>query len=156
MDPLRPLTFDETTLSSAEDVLADCIDAAIEVHRRLGPGLLESAYEDVLVHVLRRRGHHVSVQVHVPLEYDGMRIGTAFRADVVVDGLVLLELKTVADIHKVHVAQLCTYVKLSGRPLGFLLNFDAVPLKHGMKRVCHPEVERMQESARRNRLERMT
>ncbi|MGE3074686.1 MAG: GxxExxY protein [Dehalococcoidia bacterium] len=110
------------------------IGAAIEVHRFLGPGLLESIYEECLCHELSQRGLGFRRQVCLPLEYKGTRLATDLIMDVVVDDLVLVELKSVASVLPVHQAQLLTYLKLSGLRVGLLINFNVAVLKQGITR----------------------
>lgn len=122
-------------LSQEEELLAaSIVDAAVKVHSVLGPGLLERIYEVCLTHELRSRGHKVETQVVVPLHYDGVELDAGLRLDVVVDGLAILELKSVEHILPVHEAQLITYIKLSGMRLGFLLNFNVALMKDGITR----------------------
>jgi len=119
------------------------IDAAVKVHRELGPGLLETVYEVVLAKELESRGLHVERQVPVPIVYAGMRFEEGFRADMIVEGKVILELKSVEQLSKVHPKQLFTYLKLTGLKLGFLLNFGGSLMKDGIERVVNglPEDE---------------
>jgi GxxExxY protein len=111
------------------------VDAAMRVHSALGPGLLEGAYEACLAHELRKRGLHVRVQALLPIAYDGVRIDIGYRADLVVDDVVLVELKAVAKLLPIHEAQLLSYLKLSGYWAGLLINFHALRLKDGIKRL---------------------
>ena len=111
------------------------VDAAMRVHSALGPGLLESAYEACLVYELRKRGLRVRNQVAIPIVYDGVRIEVGYRADLVVDGVILVELKTVAKLIPIHEAQLLSYLKLRGIKLGLLINFHEHQLKDGIKRM---------------------
>lgn len=113
------------------------VDAAVAVHRALGPGLLESVYETVLAAELRERGLHVERQSAVPIEYRGLRFEEGFRADLVVEGKVLLELKSIEKLSNVHKKQLLTYLRLSGRKLGFLLNFGEGVIKDGIVRIVN-------------------
>jgi len=117
------------------------VDAAVKVHRELGPGLLETVYEVVLARELESRGLQIERQVAVPILYGGMRFEEGFRADIVVDGKVILEPKSVEQLSKVHAKQLFTYLKLKGLKLGFLLNFGSNLMKDGIERVvnCLPE-----------------
>ena len=110
------------------------ISAAIEVHRTLGPGLLESAYEQCLCQEMAVRGLSFDRQVMLPVVYKGTKIEPGFRADIIVESKVLVELKAVEAISKVHEAQVLTYLKLSGLGTGLLVNFNAMPLKNGIKR----------------------
>ncbi|HSB80428.1 MAG TPA: GxxExxY protein [Candidatus Methylomirabilis sp.] len=113
------------------------VDAAVAVHRALGPGLLESVYETVLAAELRERGLHVERQSAVPIEYRGLRFEEGFRADLIVEGKVLLELKSIEKLSNVHKKQLLTYLRLSGRELGFLLNFGEGVIKDGIVRIVN-------------------
>jgi GxxExxY protein len=117
------------------------IGGAISVHREFGPGLLESTYEACLAHVLAMRGLTVERQVVVPIVFEGMRLECGYRIDMLVERTVVVELKTVARIEPVHIAQVLTYLKLSGRPLGLLINFNVVLLKDGIRRVIHQRQE---------------
>ena len=111
------------------------VDAAVQVHRELGPGLLETVYEVVLARELVRRGLDVERQVPVPILYGGMRFEEGFRADIVVEGKVILELKSVEQLSKVHAKQVFTYLKLKGLRLGYVLNFGGNLMKDGIERV---------------------
>jgi GxxExxY protein len=113
------------------------VDAAVAVHRALGPGLLESVYETVLAAELRERGLRVERQVSVPIEYRGTRFEEGFRADLIVEGKVLLELKSIEKLSHVHKKQLLTYLRLAGRKLGFLLNFGEGVIKDGIVRIVN-------------------
>ncbi len=118
------------------DQLSDrVIGVAIEVHRQLGPGLLESAYEECLCYELQSRGIPYFRQVPLPLQYKGVHIECGYRMDIVVDGKLVIEVKSVERLLPLHEAQLLTYLKLSGIKTGLLLNFNAVLLKHGIKRM---------------------
>lgn len=111
------------------------VDAALAVHRTLGPGLLESVYEVCLAHELSRRGHDVRSQVALPVVYDTVKLEAGYRVDLLVDGLVIVEVKSTDALAPVHEAQLLTYLRLSNRRLGFLINFNVVLLKQGIKRM---------------------
>jgi GxxExxY protein len=114
---------------------AQIIGAAIEVHRHLGPGLLESAYEECLCHELHLRGLSFERQVDLPLCYKGLQLGCGYKVDVIVRQEVVLELKAVEKLLPVHEAQLLTYLKLAGKPVGLLINFNAPLLISGIKRI---------------------
>jgi len=118
-----------------EEVAKDVVDAAIKVHRALGPGLLESAYQQCHAYELRRRGRKVLTEVSLPLTYEGQKIEVGYRIDTLVDGLVIVENKTVETLLPIHEAQLMTYLKLSECKIGFLLNWNVTLMKHGIKRV---------------------
>ena len=110
------------------------VDAAMRVHSALGPGLLESAYEACLAHELRKRGFRVRTQVPMPIIYDGIRIKLGYRADMIVDDIIIAELKTVSKLHLIDEAQLLSYLILSELQVGLLINFHSVHLKDGKKR----------------------
>ena len=121
---------DDANLRSGE-----VIDAAMRVHSVLGPGLLEGAYEASLAHELRSRGMHVQTQVPISLVYAGVQIDlAAYRADLVVDRLLLVELKSVTKLLPIHEAQLLSYLRMGGYPLGLLINFSALHLRDGIRR----------------------
>ena len=113
------------------------VDAAIAVHRKLGPGLLESVYEVVLANELDKRGLQVKKQVPVSIEYEGMTFEEGFRADLVVEDKVILELKSVEHTTATHRKQIQTYLRLTGRKLGFLLNFGEALMKKGICRAVN-------------------
>lgn len=119
----------------AEDAARHAIDAAYKIHVALGPGLLESVYETCMHHELSRRGLSVERQVSVPVVFEGLRLETGFRADMIVDHCLLLELKSVDEHQKVFEAQLLTYLKLTGLRIGHLINFNVPVIKQGIKRM---------------------
>jgi GxxExxY protein len=128
------------------DITPQIIGAAIEVHRRLGPGLLESAYEACLAHELQRRGFRVECQKPVPVVYDSVKLGCGFRSDLVVDEKVVVELKCKEAIHPVDESQLLSHLRLLNIPIGLLINFHVVLLKDGIKRmVNHYREDTLQE-----------
>ena len=111
------------------------VDAAIALHRVLGPGLLESAYESCLAFELERRHHAVLKQVALPIVYESVRLDAGYRVDLMVDDAVIVEVKAVEALTPLHEAQLLTYLRLSRRRLGLLINFNVVLLKNGIKRM---------------------
>ena len=113
----------------------DILSAAIEVHRALGPGLLESTYRACLAQELECRGHMVVTEQALPLEYKGVKLACGYRMDVVVDNRVVVEVKAVESLCPIHEAQLLTYLKLSGLRVGLLINFNVVLLTDGIKRL---------------------
>ncbi len=121
----------------ATECTGQVVDAAMRVHSTLGPGLLESAYEACLAHELRARGHSVVRQHALPVVYRGVRIDVGYRLDLVVDDFVIVELKTVTKLLPIHEAQLLSYLKLSGRRVGLLINFHVLRLKDGIRRMVH-------------------
>ena len=125
------------------DIAKLTVDAAYQVHKRLGPGLLESVYEVVLAYELEKRSLRVQRQVPVPIDYDGIRFDVGFRADLLIEGLVIVELKSVVDEHPVYRKQLLTYIKLADKRLGLLINFGKRRIKGGITRL----VNRLPETA---------
>lgn len=117
-----------------ESVGREVVDAAIKVHRTLGPGLLESAFEQCLAHELGLRGRRVRRQVGLPIVYEGLQLDAGYRLDMVVDEGVVVEVKAVEALSRLYEAQILTYLRLSGLRLGFLLNFNAVQLRQGLRR----------------------
>ena len=113
------------------------VDAAMRVHSVLGPGLLENAYEGCLRYELAKRGLQVEQQVPLPVVYDGVKIDLGYRLDLLVGGELIVELKAVEKVTPLHQAQLLSYLKLSGRKLGLLINFNVVHLKEGIKRMAN-------------------
>jgi GxxExxY protein len=113
------------------------IEAAMRVHSVLGPGLLESAYEACLLHELRKPGLKVLSQVSLPVLYDSLNIDAGYRVDLIIDDSVIVELKAVEKLLPVHEAQLLSYLKLSRKKLGLLINFNVVHLKDGIKRMAN-------------------
>jgi GxxExxY protein len=121
-----------------EDMLSHTIiSAAIEVHRHTGPGMLESVFEQCLCVEVGRRNPGFERQVRIPVNYKGCMINCGFRMDLPVDDLVVVELKAVSTLEKIHEAQLLTYLKLSGKRLGILVNFNVVLPRDGIKRVVN-------------------
>ena len=115
----------------------EVVDAAVKVHRELGPGLLETVYEVVLSKELQARGLRVERQVPVSITYAGLRLEEGFRAAIIVEGKVILELKSTEQLSKVHPKQVLTYLKLKGLKLGFVLNFGSDLMKDGIERVVN-------------------
>lgn len=113
------------------------IGAAIEVHRELGPGLLESTYEACLAHELNLQGIKAVRQKKQPIKYKGLEIDEAYRIDIIVEDKIILELKVVDELNNIHLAQLLTYLKLSGCSLGYLMNFNVPLMKDGIRRVVN-------------------
>ncbi|MDB5327375.1 MAG: hypothetical protein JWM57_2944 [Phycisphaerales bacterium] len=121
-----------------EEALSEkVIGALIEVHRESGPGLLESAYEQCVCHELTLRGLRFGRQVPVPMLYKGLRLECGFRADIIVEDRILIELKACNELHSIHEAQVLTYLKLSGIRVGLLVNFNVDRLVNGIKRMVN-------------------
>jgi len=119
------------------EVAKQIVDAAYGVHTSFGPGLLESAYEAALAYELDKRGLRTVRQQAVPIVYQGTRIEVGFRADLVVENLVIVEVKSVDTIAPVHKKQLLTYLRLAGKRLGLLINFNVVLIKDGITRIAN-------------------
>ena len=120
-----------------EAIAADVVDAALRLHRDLGPGLLESVYETILAAKLVGRGYAVSRQRPVDIEYEGMRFECAFRIDLLVEECLLIEIKSVERLNPAHAKQLLTYLRLTKQPLGLLINFGGETLKEGLRRIVN-------------------
>ena len=120
-----------------ETIASTVVDAAFKVHKTLGPGLLESVYEACLLYELRFRGLSAETQVSVPVKYEGVVLDAGLRIDIIVERQLIVELKAVETMHPVFEAQLLTYLKLTGRRLGLLINFNVPLLKDGIRRIIH-------------------
>ena len=113
------------------------VETAIQIHRDLGPGLLESVYEIMMLHQLRQNGFYVERQVPVAIEYHGHRFDEGFRADLIIEKQVIVELKCVEKLNNAHKKQLLTYLRLTGLKLGYLLNFSEALMKNGILRTVN-------------------
>lgn len=120
-----------------EELATIVVNAAFEVHRHHGPGLLESAYQACLCRELELRGLTIKSQMVIPLVYKGIQVEAGFRADIIVEDKLLIELKAVEAIENVHRAQVITYLKLLQMPLGILINFNETLIKNGIRRVLN-------------------
>lgn len=127
------------TRSSAREneVAAIIVDCAYHIHRELGPGLLESVYESVLEHELLKRGLGVDRQQGIPIEWDGLLFAEGYRCDLVVEDLVVVEIKSVIELAPVRPMQLLTYIKLADKRLGLLINFNVALIKDGIRRIVN-------------------
>jgi GxxExxY protein len=134
------LNHRETETQRINSITERIIGAAIEVHRALGPGLLESAYLVSLLHEFKLVGLKARSEVSLPVEYKGVRLDCGYRIDVIVEETVIIELKAVEKLLPVHEAQLITYLKLTGLPVGLLINFNVPLLKDGIRRIVNPSV----------------
>jgi GxxExxY protein len=119
------------------EISAVIIDVAMHIHRTLGPGLLESVYEAIMVHEVQKRGLSVQRQVAVPVNWEEVHLDIGFRADLIVEGLVVVELKSVEKTANVHKKQLLTYLRLTSLRLGLVLNFGEDLMKNGITRVVN-------------------
>lgn len=124
-------------LSDIEQISSDVLDAALRLHRDLGPGLLESVYEMILAEKLIRMGYYVSRQKPIDIEFEGLRFDAAFRIDLLIDEHVLVEIKSVERLNSSHAKQLLTYLRLTKQPLGLLINFGGATLKEGVRRIVN-------------------
>jgi len=137
---------DRTGAAGTKEVLdritSSIIGAAIEVHRELGPGLLESAYEACLAYELTTRGHDVQRQVQLPILYKGVKVDVGFRSDLLIDERLIVELKAAKGLTELDEAQLLSYLKQSGCKVGLLINFNVTVLTNGIKRMVNGLDER--------------
>ena len=124
-------------MEDLDRITGEVVDAALGIHRNLGPGLLESVYEVVLARKLEGRRLRVDRQVGIPFEYNGITFQEGFRVDLLVEGRVIIELKSVERIAPVHRKQVLTYLRASGHPVGLLINFGASTLREGLQRVVN-------------------
>jgi len=124
-------------MKELDEITGAIVDSAMEIHKDLGPGLLESVYEVVLAKALQMRGLLVERQKAIEFEYDGIKFEEGFRVDLLVDGQVIVELKSVEKLSAVHGKQVLTYLRLMNLPVGLLINFGAATLKEGLHRVVN-------------------
>ncbi|MBA3404335.1 MAG: GxxExxY protein [Gemmatimonadaceae bacterium] len=120
-----------------EEVARICVDCGLHIHKELGPGLLESVYEALLAASLTRAGVPVERQVPIPISFDGLRLSEGFRADLLVGGSLIIEVKSIERLAPVHGKQLLTYLRLANQPLGLLMNFGGATFREGLKRVVN-------------------
>lgn len=124
-------------MKNIEEISSEVVDAAFHLHKDLGPGLLESVYEVVLAKMLEQRGLSVERQKPIPIHYAGLRFDEGFRADLIVERNLLIELKSVENLAAVHGKQVLTYLRLLNLPLGLLVNFGSATFKEGVKRIAN-------------------
>ncbi len=127
-------------MKDIDRITGDVLDSAIHLHRELGPGLLDSVYETVLAGQLVRMGYRVARQHPVDIEFDGLRFEAAFRIDILVDDRLLIEIKSVEQLHASHAKQMLTYLRLTRQPVGLLINFGGATLKEGFRRLVNDYV----------------
>lgn len=120
-----------------ENVASEIVDACVKIHKKLGPGLLESVYEKVLAYELTNRCLEVKTQVAIPVRYEEVQLEVGFRADMIIAGLVVVELKSVENVLPVHKKQLLTYLRLTDKKLGLLVNFGSELMKDGITRIIN-------------------
>lgn len=114
-----------------------CIDTAYKIHTKIGPGLLESAYQAILGYELSKRGLHVESEIPMPILYEDIKLDVGFRADLIVENKVIIELKSIENVAEVHKKQLLTYLRISGLHVGLLINFGAPLIKDGIFRIVN-------------------
>lgn len=120
-----------------DSITGAIVDTAVRIHTRLGPGLLESVYETLLTRDLERRGYYVERQKPISFEFDGLHFADGFRADIIVENAVVIEIKSVSALAAVHSKQLLTYLRLLDYRVGLLLNFNSATMKDGIKRLVN-------------------
>lgn len=128
--------------ASLENLASIAIDCGYRLHRDLGPGLLESAYEAIMADQLVRRGVRVERQKPVPIRYDGLELAEGFRADLLLEGRLLVEFKSVERLSPLHSKQVLTYLRLLDLPLGLLINFGGATFKEGVRRIANGDLQR--------------
>ena len=124
-------------MTKIEAIATQIVDAAVKVHKTLGPGLLESAYQACLAYELRKRGLTVECEVIQPIEYDGLKLDAGYRVDMLVENCIIIENKCVEKILPIHMAQIITYLKLRNCKLGFVINWHMPLIKDGIKRIAN-------------------
>ena len=138
----------EAQRSRLNELSGKVIGLCIEIHRELGPGLLESAYEECLAYELTKAGLRFERQRTLPVRYKEVQLDCGYRLDFVIEDVLILELKAVTDLHPIHEAQLLTYLKLDKKPLGLLINFNVPVLRQGVKRVACGDLFRPEKDGR--------
>jgi GxxExxY protein len=124
-------------LKDIDRISGEVIDLAIRVHKALGPGLMESVYEQIMAAKLIERGYDVNRQQPIDVEFEGLRFEAAFRADIIVNGCLIVEIKSLERLAPVHAKQLLTYLRLTKQPVGLLINFGGATLKEGITRLVN-------------------
>jgi GxxExxY protein len=122
---------------SENEISKEVVDAAFKIHTKLGPGLLESVYEVVLAHELKRRGLNIARQVPVPIVWDEIQFEEGYRLDLLVEDKVVVEVKSIEGVERVHKKQLLTYLRLLNKRLGILINFNEESIKNGISRIAN-------------------
>jgi len=121
----------------SNDITRSIIECAIKVHSTIGPGLLESAYQECLFYELKKQGHKVEKEKPLPLIYDDIKLECGYRVDLLIDNMVIVELKAVNELKSLHTAQLLSYLKMANIKVGLLINFNVTLLKYGIKRIVN-------------------
>ena len=122
-------------------ITADIVDLCFKIHSKLGPGLFESVYEKILIHELERKGYEIENQKHIPVIWEGTEMDFGFRADIIVENRVIIEIKSVEKLNEVHFKQILTYLKVLNIKLGLLINFNESLIKYGIRRVINNKFE---------------
>ena len=143
-------------MKDVDEITGDVVDIALRIHRELGPGLLESVYETVLAGRLIEMGYSVDRQKPIDIEFEGPMFPAAFRADLLVDNRLIIEIKCTEALNKAHLKQLHTYLRLTEQPVGLLLNFAGATLKEGIRRVVNDHVSSASPRLRVNQSEGRT
>ena len=129
-------------MSDIEDVVSTSIDCGFHLHKELGPGVLESVYEALLAERLKKCGFSVERQKALPILFDGVALAEGFRVDLLVDGQLIIEVKSVERLSPLHAKQLLTYIRLANRPVGLLMNFGAETFREGLRRIVNGAIDR--------------
>ncbi|TRX62359.1 GxxExxY protein [Carboxylicivirga sp. M1479] len=124
-------------MPNPNDITREIIECAIKVHTALGPGMLESAYQECLYYELKKQGYKVEKEKELPLIYDEVKMPCGYRVDLLVDNTIIVELKAVSELNNLHTAQLLSYLKMADKKIGLLLNFNVTFLKDGIKRIVN-------------------
>ena len=145
---MKPLRTENTEITEKDlnEISGMIVDAAFHVHRELGPGLLESVYEVILADALRQRGLTVARQVPIPIRFEGKIFDEGFRADLIVNKSIIVEIKSIESLARVHKKQVLTYLKLSGLKLGLLINFGGELLKGNIERLVVGQIPNLKSS----------
>jgi len=115
-------------------ITADIVDVCVKIHSKLGPGLFESVYEKILIHELEKRGYKIEYQKEIPVQWDGAKLDLGFRADIIVENSVIIEIKSIEKLNDVHFKQILTYLKIMNIKIGLLVNFNESLIKYGIRR----------------------
>jgi GxxExxY protein len=129
------MPFGDTTSEELERIATEVVDSIFKIHKKFGPGLLESVYEVCLSHELKSRGLNVRKQVWIPIVYEGVRLDAGLRIDLLVEESIIIEVKAVEALHPIHKAQVLTYLKMTNLRLAFLVNFNVEVISDGIRRV---------------------
>ena len=118
-------------------ITADIVDVCVKIHSKLGPGLFESVYEKILIHELEKQGYKIDYQKEIPVHWDGAKLDFGFRADIIVENRVIIEIKSIEKLNDIHFKQILTYLKIMNIKIGLLVNFNESLIKYGIRRVIN-------------------